>query len=171
MTREASNELRAKCRRRWVGERAQWRIWRAAIERHRCLTQDPATHQTLCLDSARKRMREAAAARLSTAAREKTAAASSSTPALGSANVSGAHEQSGVDGEWVAKLRATDQRAREGATFCWENACSVEAINMGDKFWAIHCDILAILEGAGGQSSDSEPRHSPSDSSSPTGAS
>lgn len=53
-----------------------------------------------------------------------------------------------VAGEWVEKLRVADQRAREGAAYCWENACSVEAINMGDKFWAIHCDIIAVLEGA-----------------------
>lgn len=59
-------------------------------------------------------------------------------------------------GEWVAKLRVTDQRAREGAAFCWENACSVEAINMGDKFWSIHCDILAMLEGVGAAAAESE---------------
>lgn len=47
--------------------------------------------------------------------------------------------------EWVGRLRVIDGRAREGAAFCWENATSVEGINMGDKFWAIHCDIIAML--------------------------
>ncbi len=50
--------------------------------------------------------------------------------------------------EWVEKLRVTDQRAREGAAFCWENATSIEALNMGDKFWAIHCDIVALVGAA-----------------------
>lgn len=59
-------------------------------------------------------------------------------------------------GEWVEKLRVTDQRAREGAAFCWENACSVEAINMGDKFWSIHCDIAALLEGVVAAAAESE---------------
>ena len=70
MTREAINEVRAKCRLRWVAERSLWRTWRTANhDRQGHYDRALLSHELRCAESARKRMRAAAAARLSTAAR------------------------------------------------------------------------------------------------------
>ena len=61
-------------------------------------------------------------------------------------------------------LLAIDKTARDGAAYCWDKASSTEAVNVGDRFWKIHCELLKLIEGGEGQGeggNDSEPSHSP----------
>lgn len=116
MTRETSNEVRAKCRRRWVAERQLWRIWRRRNhDRQGHYERAQLAHELRCEESARKRMREAAAARMSTTAREITAGKVVRSGAwlgeLGAAlHIAECNRMNAEDGSQLRKDWATMQR-------------------------------------------------------------